>query len=111
MVTEFVTFRLEPGSGPGFEQAFVGVACLLTGADGHLRHRLVPMLDDPNSFLLQVEWRDLAAHIEGFEPSEAHEQFITALVPFLVEEPTVVHIPTDPQTDSIVSCCPRWMNG
>lgn len=111
MVTEFATFRVERGCGPRFEAAFAGVASLLTGADGYLRHRLVPTLDEADLFLLQVEWRDLAAHTEGFEPSEAHEQFITALAPLLVEEPAVVHIPTDQASESATSCSPRWMNG
>jgi heme-degrading monooxygenase HmoA len=110
MVTEFVIFRVEQGCGPRFEAAFASVVSRLTGADGYLGHRLVPVLDEADLFLLQVEWRDLAAHTEGFEPSEAHEQFITALTPLLVEEPTVVHVPTDPRSESATSCSPRWMN-
>ncbi|KQY89802.1 antibiotic biosynthesis monooxygenase [Brevundimonas sp. Root1423] len=97
MVTELVIFRIEPGSGSRFEAAFAGVASLLAAADGYLRHRLVRTLDDADSYLLQVEWRDLAAHTEGFEPSEAHDRFIAALSPMLVAEPEVVHVPTDPR--------------
>ncbi|WP_181832860.1 antibiotic biosynthesis monooxygenase family protein [Bosea caraganae] len=55
MVTELALLRLERGSGPAFEAAFARVASLLTGADGYLRHRLVPTLDDADLYLLQVE--------------------------------------------------------
>jgi len=95
MVTELVILRLDPGSGPAFEAAFASVASLLTGADGYVRHRLAPTLDGEDSYLLQVEWRDLEAHTQGFEPSEAHARFIAALDPLFAASPIVVHVPTD----------------
>jgi heme-degrading monooxygenase HmoA len=94
MVTELALLRLDRGSGPAFEAAFARVASLLTGADGYLRHRLVPTLDDADLFLLQVEWRDLAAHTVGFEQSDAHARFIAPLEPMLASAPIVVHVPT-----------------
>lgn len=95
MVTELALLRLERGSGPAFEAAFARVASLLTDAEGYLWHRLVPTLDDVDIYLLQVAWRDLAAHTVGFEPSDAHARFIAALEPMFAGEPVVVHVPTD----------------
>lgn len=94
MVTELALLRLEPGSGLAFEAAFSSVASLLMGADGYVRHRLVPTFDDADLYLLQVEWRDLAAHTERFGPSDAHACFIAALEPMLSGAPIVVHVPT-----------------
>jgi hypothetical protein len=45
--------------------------------------------------LLQVEWRDLAAHTVSFETSDAHTRFTAVLEPMLAGPPTVVHVPTD----------------
>jgi len=95
MVTEFAIFQLRAGRGPQFETAFADVAPLLEGADGYRGHRLTPTLDAAESHLLQVDWRDLAAHTEGFEPSEAHARFMAALSPHLACEPVVAHIPDD----------------
>lgn len=92
MVTELVILRLEPGNGPRFEAAFEGVAWLLIAADGYLWHRLTSTLDDADVYVLQVEWRDLAAHVEGFEPSREHGRFMAALEPLLAAEPIVVHV-------------------
>ena len=64
MITELALLRLLPGSAPAFERAFASVAPLLAGADGCLRYRLVPTLDDPDVYLLEVVWRDLAAHTQ-----------------------------------------------
>ncbi|HEV7326559.1 MAG TPA: antibiotic biosynthesis monooxygenase [Bosea sp. (in: a-proteobacteria)] len=94
MVTELALLRLQRGSSLAFEAAFARVAPLLTGADGYLRHRLVPTLDDADLYLLEVEWRDLAAHTLGFEPSDAHALFMAPLEPMLVGAPIVVHVLT-----------------
>mgnify|MGYP002717133230 FL=1 len=93
MITELALLRLLPGSAPAFESAFAGVAPLLAGADGCLRYRLVPALDDPDVYLLEVVWRDLAAHTQGFEPSDAHARFMAPLEPMLLGEPVVMHFP------------------
>lgn len=93
MVTELAFLRLLPGSAPAFESAFAGVAPLLAGADGCLRYRLVPTLDSPEVYLLEVVWRDLAAHTQGFEPSDAHARFLAPLAPLLLGEPIVMHVP------------------
>lgn len=94
MVTELALLRLAPGSGPAFEAAFARVDSLLTSADGYVRHRLMPTLDDADLYLLEVAWRDLAAHTAGFEPSEAHARFIASLEPMFASAPIVVHVPT-----------------
>lgn len=110
-VTEFAIFRVERGRGPQFEAAFAGVVSLLAQADGYLQHRLTPTLDEAELYLLQVDWRDLAAHTHGFEPSQAHGRFISALAPFLVEEPVVLHVPADARSTNRLSRGPRTMNG
>lgn len=96
MVTEFAIFQLRAGRGPQFETAFAAVAPLLEGADGYRGHRLTQTLDTGESYLLQVDWRDLAAHTEGFEPSEAHARFMAGLSPHLASEPAVAHVAHDP---------------
>lgn len=93
MITELAILRVRPGSGPALENAFDTVRPLLAGADGHLRHRLVKTVDEPDAYLLEVAWRDLAAHVDGFEPSAAHTRFMAALVPLLSAEPLVIHVP------------------
>lgn len=92
-VTELAFLSIRSGQGAAFEASFANVAGLLAGAEGHLRHRLVPSVDQANVYLLEVEWTDLAAHVETFETSDAHARFMAALEPFLATEPHVVHVP------------------
>ncbi|MFC7556621.1 antibiotic biosynthesis monooxygenase family protein [Pseudoroseomonas wenyumeiae] len=65
MITEFALLHLLPGSGSAFVAAFANVAPLLTNADGYIRHRLVPALENADLYLLVVDWRDVAAHTQG----------------------------------------------
>lgn len=92
MVTELVFLAILPSADAAFEQAFAGVAGLLDAAPGHLGHRLVRSLHPQDAYLLEVQWRDLDAHIGAFERSADHERFMAALRPFLAEEPRVVHV-------------------
>lgn len=94
MIIELAILRVRPGKGPGLEDAFDSVRPLLAAADGHFRHRLVQTMDEPDTFLLEVAWRDFEAHVNGFEPSEAHARFMAALEPLLREQPVVIHVPS-----------------
>ncbi|MBY8977265.1 antibiotic biosynthesis monooxygenase [Rhodobacteraceae bacterium NNCM2] len=99
MVIELAILRVLPGKGPALEDAFDTVRPLLAGADGHLRHRLVQTMDEQDTFLLEVAWRDIEAHVNGFEPSEAHARFNAALEPLLREQPVVIHVPREAATE------------
>jgi heme-degrading monooxygenase HmoA len=72
--------------------AFAGVAPLLISADGYIGHRLVPALENADLYLLTVDWRNMAAHTRGFEPSEAHARFMAPLEPLLSGDPIVLHV-------------------
>lgn len=94
MITEVALLRVRTGMNMSFEAAFGNVAPLLRQADGHLQHRLARTLDHDDLYLLEVDWRDLVAHVERFEPSDAHARFMAALAPSLAGDPTVVHVPS-----------------
>ncbi|QUS41911.1 antibiotic biosynthesis monooxygenase [Tardiphaga alba] len=94
MITELAILRIRSDAHAGFEAAFARVAPLLARAEGHVWHRLVATADHDDFYLLEVAWRDLAAHTEHFEPSSAHTEFMEVLGPFLVDEPVVIHVPT-----------------
>jgi heme-degrading monooxygenase HmoA len=93
MITELAILRISPDTNTRFEVAFASVEPLLAGAEGHVWHRFVASVDRTDHYLLEVVWRDLAAHTEYFEPSSAHTQFMETLEPFLVDDPIVVHVP------------------
>ena len=92
-VTELAWLSIQPGQGAAFEATFASVAGLVSSAEGHIRHRLVPAVDRDDAYLLEVDWTDLAAHVERFEPSDAHARFMASIEPFLAAEPLIIHVP------------------
>lgn len=97
-VTELAVLSIQPGQGAAFEAAFTSVAGLVANAEGHIRYRLVPSIDRADVYLLEVDWTDLAAHVEKFEPSTAHARFMASLEHFLAAEPFVLHVPSSCRT-------------
>lgn len=95
MVTELAILHIKSDHGEVFEAAFASVVPFLTKAGGYRCHRLIAVLDRPDVYLLEVEWRDLAAHVEQFEPSDAHASFMAALEPYFSDEPFVIHVPAN----------------
>lgn len=98
-ITELAFLRVRDSHGPAFEAAFAGAAGVVKRAEGHLGHRLVRAVDHADLYLLEVHWRDLAAHVEVFEASGAHAVLMETLEPFLVDEPHVIHVPAHPGMD------------
>lgn len=92
-VTELAWLSIQPGQGAAFEAAFASVASLVSSAEGHIRHRLVSAVDRADAYLLEVDWTDLAAHVERFEPSDAHARFMASIEPFLAADPLIIHVP------------------
>ena len=88
MVTEQAILHLRSGA----SAAFVSAAPLLVGAIGYHKHRLVPVIDRLDVVLFEVERGDISAHIDQFESSAVHTQFMTALTPFLGAGPHVIQV-------------------
>ncbi|AOF92425.1 antibiotic biosynthesis monooxygenase [Sinorhizobium sp. RAC02] len=75
-----------------FRQAFEDVVPLLTRAQGYRGHVLAQGIETPEVFNLVVRWRSLEDHTPGFEASEDHEGFMSAIQEYFSKEPTVYHL-------------------
>ncbi len=89
MVTDIALRRLRPGAGLDFES----VAPILIHAERYIQHCLIPTIDDPYVYCLNVVWRKSAFHKQLFEPSDAHVHFMAAPEPMFAKEPIVLHVP------------------
>ena len=87
MITEPAILRISPDTNARFEVAFASVEPLLADAEGRGWHRLVASVDRTDHYLLEVEWRDLAAHTEFFAGG---------MVPFPGQMPAVFAGPSLP---------------
>lgn len=91
MILEHALFDIVPGQGDEFVAAYTRARPHITGADGCRRAELRRCVEDPDRFLLLVEWDTLEAHTEGFRGSPAFAEWRRILGPLFAAPPDVLH--------------------
>lgn len=91
MVLEHAVLPVRAGQQKAFEAAFAEAAPLIAASPGFLALRLSRCVEDPDRYLLLVEWDTLADHVEGFRGSPAFERWRALLHHFYDPPPTVEH--------------------
>ena len=91
MVLEHVILDVSPGREPDFEDAFDLAKGLIAASSGFRSLRLSRCLEQPNRYLLLVEWDTLEDHLEGFRRSEAYNEWRDLLHHFYHPAPVVQH--------------------
>lgn len=74
-----------------FEAAFAQAQSIISALPGYRWHRLERCLEQPNRYLLLVEWDSLAAHVDGFRNSPQYQRWKALLHHFYDPFPTVEH--------------------
>jgi heme-degrading monooxygenase HmoA len=85
---------VRPGQEHAFEAAFAKAQAIIGASPGYLGHRLERCMEQPNRYLLLVEWESLEAHTVGFRGSAPYQEWKTLLHHFYDPFPTVVHFRT-----------------
>ncbi|MBV9389471.1 MAG: antibiotic biosynthesis monooxygenase [Chroococcidiopsidaceae cyanobacterium CP_BM_ER_R8_30] len=91
MVIELATVAVVEGQQQEFEQAFSIAQQYLTGATGYRSYRLLRCLEQPNRYVLQIEWDTLKSHTEDFRNSSAYQAFRQLVYSFYAGTPEVLH--------------------
>ena len=66
MVLEVVNLNIRAESREMFEVAFPKAARILAGARGYISHQLQRSVDNPNRYVLLVQWQTVEDHVVGF---------------------------------------------
>jgi heme-degrading monooxygenase HmoA len=91
MVLEHAVLEVMPGQEAPFEDAFATAKIVISAAVGFRSLRLSRCLEEPNRYLLLVEWEQLEDHIIGFRGSTAYQEWRSLLHHFYDPFPTVDH--------------------
>lgn len=103
-VTELVFFVVKGNQADEFPAAVARGAEYLRAAEGYLCHTLSRCIEQPNNFVLLVDWRSMADHTKRFRASLDYVQWHEAITPFLVGAPDVRHFVTgeEPSYNNLV---------
>lgn len=97
MIVEYIRYQIPAENQPSFEDAYAEAATSLEASEHCLSYELSHGVEDPENYILRIEWDSQAGHERGFRVSPAFKTFFSAVKPFFDDiqemrhyEPTVV---------------------
>ena len=92
MILELADIQIQPGREAEFDAAIQrGVTQIIAQAEGFLGWRVHKGIDNPQRYLLQIHWRSVEDHMEGFRKSADYARWREVVAPFFARAPQVEH--------------------
>ena len=91
MIIELATLDVIPSQTKAFEQNFNQAQSILSSMEGYIHHELHKGIENPNRYILLVQWQTLEDHTIGFRQSKEYQQWKALLHHFYNPFPTVEH--------------------
>jgi len=91
VILERALFVIKPGQADDFEKAFAQAAPLIRAAKGCRKAEMHRGVENPDGFILLVEWDTLEDHMVGFRESKAFAEWRAILGPHFASPPAVEH--------------------
>ena len=91
MILEVAMLDVKPGETTEFEAAFEKAQNIISSMGGYASHQLQKCLENPNRYILLVNWQTLEDHTEGFRGSDEYQEWRAMLHHFYDPFPTVEH--------------------
>jgi heme-degrading monooxygenase HmoA len=91
MILEVAILDVIAGRKQEFESAFAAASPILSGMPGYISHQLQHCVENPNRFILLVNWESLEAHTVGFRGSDKYQEWKKLLHHFYDPFPVVEH--------------------
>ena len=89
MILEVAILDVKPGLGCEFETVFGEAQRIIAGMPGYVSHQLQKCIEQPDRYLLLVNWRSLEDHTVGFKKSEQYQEWRILLHDFYEPFPVV----------------------
>jgi heme-degrading monooxygenase HmoA len=85
MVVEYIRYRIPDERRERFENAYRDAAGSLDSSENCLAYELSHGVEEPERYILRIEWDSLEGHEQGFRGSPEFQPFFAAVRPFLDE--------------------------
>ena len=91
MVVEYIRY-IVPGSGSDkFEEAYKKAGVILDANEHCLHYEVSRGVEEPEHFIVRIEWDSVEGHEQGFRSSPVFQEFFTAVKPFFTEIQEMKH--------------------
>jgi heme-degrading monooxygenase HmoA len=92
MILEVADIHTPEGEQAGFEQAIRrGLDTVLSTSPGFRGYEVRQSIEEPNRYLLMIQWESLEDHTVRFRESELYAQWSAIVRPFFAQAPAVQH--------------------
>ncbi len=91
MILEVAILDVKPGLQSQFEAAFKEAQAIIASMKGYVSHELKKCLENPQRYILLVNWLTLNDHTVGFRESREYQKWRALLHHFYDPFPTVEH--------------------
>jgi len=91
MILEVAMLDVKPGETAEFEASFKKAQNIISSMNGYASHQLQRCLENPNRYILLVNWQTLEDHTIGFRESDEYQEWRAMLHHFYDPFPTVEH--------------------
>jgi heme-degrading monooxygenase HmoA len=91
LILEVAILDVKPGQEPEFEIAFEEAQKIISSMNGYVSHQLQKCIENPNRYILLVNWQTLKDHTKGFRGSDEYQKWRAMLHHFYDPFPIVEH--------------------
>ena len=82
MVVEYIRYRIPHERQEQFEEAYGSAAASLDASPHCLAYELSRGVEEPENYILRIEWDSVEGHEQGFRKSPDFQPFFAAVRPF-----------------------------
>ena len=82
MVVEYIRYRIDADRREAFERAYSKAAASLDVSSHCLAYEIARGIEDPETYIVRIEWDSLEGHEQGFRKSSDFGEFFSAVKPY-----------------------------
>lgn len=83
MIVEYIRYKLPTERAEQFEAAYVTAAASLDASSHCLGYELARGVEEPEHYVLRIQWDSLDGHMQGFRTGPDFPAFFAAVRPFV----------------------------
>ncbi len=91
MILELAILEIKEGQLSEFESNLEKAQSVINQSEGYIGHEFQQCMEEPNKYILLIQWTSLEAHEEGFRKSELFKEWRGLIGSYFASAPTVQH--------------------
>ena len=91
MVIEYIRYKIAAEHSDEFETAYADASAALDTSQHCLGYELSRGVEEPEHWILRIEWDSIEGHEQGFRSSQEFGPFLQAVRPFMGELDEMKH--------------------